>query len=116
MSMTYLHGATIGTVQEKDVQGWYAIAWRTLKYEFVSEQPTNDGRADFVIEGTKNTHVVEFGMVKGEASPEVIKTATTKKIKQVRDYVVAPKNGKPIRYWVAIFSKDRGELVKVTEA
>jgi hypothetical protein len=46
----------------------------------------------------------------------VIKTATSNKIKQVRDYVVAPKNGKPIRYWVVIFSKAKGELVKVTEA
>mmetsp|Transcript_32727 Transcript_32727/g.72039 ORF Transcript_32727/g.72039 Transcript_32727/m.72039 type:complete len:637 (+) Transcript_32727:121-2031(+) len=115
-SKTYLHGASAGTVQEKDVQGWYAIAWRTLKYNFVSEQLTNDGRADFVIEGTKNTHVVEFGMVEVGASHKVIKSATTKKFKQVRDYVVAPKNGKPIRYWVAIFSKAKGELVNVKEA
>ena len=77
--------------------------------------PTNDGRVDFVIEGTKNTHVVEFGMVVGGAGGRAIETTTTEKATQVRSYVVAPKNRKPIRRWVALFSIDKGELVNVME-
>jgi hypothetical protein len=111
----YWHGATIGKVEEKHVQSWYAIAWGAWKYEFVSEQSTADGRTDFVVEGTNNTHVVEFGMVPGGADGGAIETATTKKTMQVRGYVVAPKNGKPIRRWVALFSKAKGELVHVVE-
>ncbi|KAJ1428871.1 hypothetical protein B484DRAFT_396641 [Ochromonadaceae sp. CCMP2298] len=81
---TYWHGATIGEVKEKHVQSWYTIVWGALKYEFVPEQPTTDGRPDFVFEGTKNTHVVEFGMVPLRAGRRAIKTATTEKITQVR--------------------------------
>ena len=50
---TYWQGVTIGAVEEKHVQSWYAIAWGALKYEFVSEQPTAKGRADFVFEGPR---------------------------------------------------------------
>ena len=39
----YFHGGNISRVLEKDVQGWYAISWGSLKYEFVPEQPTSNG-------------------------------------------------------------------------
>ena len=103
------------------MQGWYAIAWGALKYEFVSEQPTFNGRSDFVFEGTENTHVVEFGIVsvdtskKGSQLKSEIDTALEKKTTQVRGYVAALKNKNPIRWWVALLSKARGELVHVSE-
>ena len=103
------------------MQGWYAIAWGALKYEFVSEQPNFNGRSDFVFEGTENTHVVEFGIVsvdtskKGSQLKSEIDTALEKKTTQVRGYVVVLKNKKPICWWVALLSKARGELVHMSE-
>ena len=116
------------------MQGWYAIAWGALKYEFVSEQPNFNGRSDFVFEGTENTHVVDFGMVSGATSntgftPEgVLKSQKREserkseidallkeKTMQVRSYVPTLKNKKPIRRWVALFTRSRGELVHVSE-
>ena len=123
----YRHGGNVGGVQEPDVQKWYAIAWGALRYEFVSEQATFNGRSAFVFEGIENTHVVEFGMVtvsggtskngsepKSERKSE-IDSALKKKTTQVRGYVVALKNKKPIRWWVALFNKAKGELVHVSE-
>ena len=78
-------------------------------------------RIDFVFEGTKNTHVFEFGMVLSVNSKKdsnlrrEIVTSLKQKTKEVRDYVCALKNKKLIRRWVALFSKDRGELVHVSE-
>ena len=80
-----------------------------------------NGRIDFVFEGTKNTHVFEFGMVLSVNSKKdsnlrrEIATALKQKTKQVHDYVCALQNKKPIRRWVALFSKDTGELVHVSE-
>ena len=107
-----------------------------LQYEFVSEEPTLEGRTDFVFEGTENTHVVEFGMVSvlgatsntGSTSESVLKrkkreserkrlidAMLEKKAAQVLKYVPKMKNKKPIRWWVALFTKSRGQLVQVTE-
>ena len=125
-----------GAVEEKEVQGWYAMIWAALKYEFVSEESTLEGRPDFVFEGTLNTHVVEFGMVsvlgatsdKGSTSESVwkrkkraserkrlIDAMFVKKADQVLKYVPKPKNNKPIRWWVALFTRSRGQLVQVKE-
>jgi hypothetical protein len=97
------------------VQAWYALVWSMKGYQYMSEQLTAGGRPEFVMEGQKNTHVFEFGMVSGNASEKAIETATTKETKQVHSYVLAPKNGKPIRRWVVLFSTAKGELVKVVE-
>ena len=103
------------------MQGWYAIAWGALKYVFVSEQPTFNGRSDFVFKGTEKTHVVEFGIVsvdtskKGSQLKSEIDTALEKKTTQVRAYVVALKNKNQIRWWVALLSKARRDLVHVSE-
>lgn len=97
-------------MKEKHVQSWYA-----LKYDFVFIELTAYGRPDFVFEGTKNTHVVDFGMVPLRAGGRTVDTATTEKTTQVGGYVVAPKNGKSICRWVALFSKGKGELVSVKE-
>ena len=43
-SKSYWPIRKIGEVLELDVQGWYAMIWAALQYEFVSEQPTLDGR------------------------------------------------------------------------
>jgi len=118
---SHTHGGNIGGVLELDVQGWYAIAWGALKYVFVSEQPTFNGRSDFVFKGTEKTHVVEFGIVsvdtskKGSQLKSEIDTALEKKTTQVRGYVVVLKNKKPICWWVDLFNKARGELVHVSE-
>ena len=44
-----------------------------------------------------------------------IVTALKQKTTHVSDYVCPLKNKKPIRRWVALFSKDRGELVHVSK-
>jgi len=116
-----------GNVQERDVQRCYSAVWASLENEFVPEQPTLDGRMDFVFEGTKNTHVLEFGMVSSGSSKNDSKrknnskleakivTALQEKTKQVRKYDCPLRNKKPIRFWVVLFSKDKGKLVHVSE-
>ena len=97
------------------------MVWAVLDYEFAAEVPTLDGRVDFVFEGTKNTHVLEFGMVSSGSRKNdsmlksKIDTALQEKTKQVRDYVCPPRNKKPIRFWVALFSKAKGKLLHVSE-
>ena len=128
-SQTYLQIGKIHAVMEKEVQGWYIFIWRLNGYEFVSEQPTLAGRPDFVLEGMLNTHVVEFGMVSvlgntsiTDSTPEYvlkrkrqIDVVLKDKTAQVRKYVPPPKHKKPLRWWVALFSRCRGELIQVTE-
>ena len=103
------------------MQKSYAMVWASLDYEFTPEVHTLDGRIDFVFEGTKNTHVLDFGMVssgrrKNDSMQESkIVTALQEKTKRVRDYVCPPRNKKPIRFWVALFSKAKGELLHVSE-
>jgi len=116
----YKTGKT-GNVQERDVQRCYCAVWASLEYEFAPEVATVDGRMDFVFEGTKNTHVLEFGMLsigssKNDSKVQAkIVTALQKKTKQVCKYDCPLRNKKPIRFWVALFSKDKGELVHVSE-
>jgi hypothetical protein len=128
-SQTYLQIGKIHEVMENQVQGWYLLTWRVNGYEFVPEQLTFAGRADFVFEGMLNTHVVEFGMVPvlgntsiTDSTPEYllkrkreIDAVLKKKTAQVRKYVPPPKHEKPLRWWVALFSRCRGELIQVTE-
>jgi len=135
-SKTFWHIREIGEVLEKEVQGWYAMTWAALQYEFVPEQSDLEGRADFVFEGMLNTHVVEFGMVSvlgatsntGSTSESVLKRKKRKskrkreidavlkeKTAQVRKYVPMLKHKKPIRRWVALFTRSRGQLIQVTE-
>jgi len=117
----YYHFYNTGKVQERDVLKSYAMVWAALEYESVPELAVLDGQIDFVFEGTKNTHVLEFGMVssgisKNNSKPDPkIVTALEQKTKQVRKYVCPQRNKKPIRFWVALFRKDRGELVHVSE-
>ena len=78
--------------------------------------------------------MVDFGMVSGATSntgftPEgVLKSQKREserkseidallkeKTMQVRSYVPTLKNKKPIRRWVALFTRSRGELVHVSE-
>jgi len=120
-SVYYHFYNSTGKVQERNVQMSYAIVWAALEYEFMSEVACLYGRADFVFEGTKNTHVLEFGMVSigsiqndSKLDPKIV-TALERKTKQVHKYVCPQRNKKPIRFWVALFSTDRGELVHVSE-
>jgi len=110
-----------GKVQERDVQKSYTMVWAALEYEFMPEVAVLNGRIDFVFEGTKNTHVLEFGTVSSGSikndsilDPKIV-TVLKRKTKQVRKYVCPKRNKKPIRFWVALFRKDRGELVLVSE-
>jgi hypothetical protein len=128
-SQTYMQIGKIHAVMEKEVQGWYAMTWAALQYEFVPEQSDLEGRADFVFEGSLNTHVVEFGMVSvlgntsitGSTSESVLKrkreidAVLREKTAQVRKYVPMLKHKKPIRRWVALFTRSRGQLIQVTE-
>jgi len=117
----YYHFYNTSNVQERDVQKAYSMVWAVLDHKFAAEVPTLDGRVDFIFEGTKNTHVLEFGMVSSGSrkNDSVLKskidTALQEKTKQVRDFVCPPRNKKPIRFWVALFSKAKGKLLHVSE-